>query len=67
MRVFAATLILIGASIFASNSSYDQSWYDQSWYDQKLEGWYYFEDPTLTGNKDPQEKLTPQMAAQNGR
>ena len=52
MRVLAA-LILLGASIFASNS----------WYDQKLEGWYYFEEKPA-GNKDSQEKLTPK-AAQN--
>ena len=30
-----------------------------SWYDQKLEGWYYFEDPSASPTK---EKLTPQQA-----
>ena len=30
-----------------------------SWYDQKLEGWYYFEDPSISRSE---EKLTPEQA-----
>lgn len=27
-----------------------------SWYDQKLEGWYYFEDPTVSENPKPESE-----------
>lgn len=54
---------IISSFVFLS-SCLTQSHLLASWYEQKLEGWYYFEDPTSESKKEEIDKkdLTPDSA-----